>query len=190
MKPIEKWCVGVDTHLALVMSYLCIYIIMFEMWRVCRWRRRRSAGWRFWEFRGKGRERREADVPGGGGWQETGGDLGWRAGRCERIPWPRSFPLILSAEVLVLNSYSWSLPSHHFTKAAAKVGRVSGGTVPLCVLPSARFHSLTVRAWSHTQPSRSAAQQPHAQEAPQSKKQRRTYETVSVRKMRAGESLD
>lgn len=79
-------------------------------------------------------------------------------------------------------------PSRQYIGTPAKAGKVSDGTVPFWALPSALFHSLTVKTWQHTRPSRSAAV-PHPG-GPQSRAEQYTYETVHLRRGRARETFD
>ena len=106
--------------------------------------------------------------------------------------WKSIFSFLISScmfsylKLLESNSCSQSFPPPWYTGTAAKAGRASDGTVPFCVLPSALPHSLTVKTWQHTQPSRSAVPHPGG---PPSRTEKYTYETVYLRRGEQGKVL-
>lgn len=126
--------------------------------------------------------------------EEKRGNLGSDSGgevegnRCERVSFHFSFPLAcFHFKNYLLETIAVSLfPPLRCTAAAAKAGRASDGTVPLCVLPSALLRSLTAKTWLHTQPSRSAVPHPGG---PLSRTEKYTYETVYLRRREQGKVL-
>lgn len=103
--------------------------------------------------------------------------------------WKTAFSFLISScvfmyfKVLEPDICSQSFPTLQCIGIKAKTGKASDGTVPFCVLPSALPRSLTVKAWQHTQPSRSAVPHPGG---PMSRTEKYTYETVHLRRGEKG----